>query len=131
MTEAQAEELAAELERYAVLAEATANEMAALHRIAGAAAHIFEHDGPVRTGARELLLEAVKSAQEDFDAIGALECRGGGFETMFARRCELRLGLAIELADWLHRFGREVSMTGEVRSAGAELAAAEEAEVTP
>ena len=113
-----AEGTRAEYEAYvaeqAAIAEAEATgstEIVALRKLARAAEHIFEFQGICgRMSPVEILGEALRCAQSDFAVMGDSTAVASGMaDSMVFRRAELRIDLALALAEYREEFPVTVS----------------------
>ena len=83
-------------------------ELVALRKLARAALHIFEAEGLSHRPMSQLdvLSEALRCAQSDFAVLGDSACGSSGMaDSMVFRRAELRIDLALALADYCEAFG--------------------------
>ena len=97
-------------------AEATGSpEVVALRKVVRAADGIFEFQGlPHRLTSAEILGEALRCARSDFEVIGDAAAEGSGMvSSMVFRRAELRIDLALALAEYREEF----AATGETGGA--------------
>ena len=88
-------------------AEATGSpEVVALRKLARAAESIFEFRGNLRRPPpAEILREALRCAQSDFAVLGDASSTGSGMaDNMTFRRAELRIDLALALAEYREEF---------------------------
>ena len=89
-------------------AEATGSpEVVALRKLAHVAASIFEFNGIMghQLTPVEILGEALRCAQSDFAVIGDASGTGSGMaDSMVFRRAELRIDLALALAEYREEF---------------------------
>ena len=88
-------------------AEATGSpELVALRKLARTAEHIFEFQGLChRMTPVEILGEALRCAQSEFAVLGDSSCCGSGMaDSMVFRRAELRIDLALALAEYREEF---------------------------
>ena len=88
-------------------AEATGSpELVALRKLARTAEHIFEHQGISRRMTPvEILGEALRCAQSEFAVLGDSSFSGSGTaDSMVFRRAELRIDLALALAEYREEF---------------------------
>jgi hypothetical protein len=91
-------------------------ELKALRAIALAAMSSFEARGIAHLGLKpaDILHEALLCAQSDIDVIGSACHTGlGAVDSMVFRRAELRIDLAIALAEYCGKFGWPQRATGE------------------
>ena len=81
-------------------------ELVALRKLARTAEHIFEFEGICRTMTpAEILGEAIRCAKSDFAVLGDSTAVGSGTaDSMVFRRAELRLDLALALAEYRQEF---------------------------
>jgi hypothetical protein len=77
-------------------------ELTALRKLADTAEHIFDHQGIHTKAPMQILQEALRSAQDDIVQLSDSE----GADSMSYRRAELRLDLALALAEYRATFGR-------------------------
>ncbi len=94
-------------------AEATGSaELVALRKLAKVAEHIFEFEGITcrQMTPAEILGEAIRCAQSDFAIIGDSSHVGSGMaDSMVFRRAELRLDLALALAEYRQKFAAQAT----------------------
>jgi hypothetical protein len=102
-------------------AEATGSpEIVALRKLAHAAERIFEHEGITsrRMTPLEILGEALRCARSDFSVLGdASGAESGMVDGMVFRRAELRIDLALALAEHREKFA--VTSTESATEGGA------------
>ena len=89
-------------------AEATGSpELVALRKLAHTAESIFDFQGIMghRLTPLEILEEALRCAQSDFAVLGDSSCGESGMaDSMVFRRAELRIDLALALAEYREKF---------------------------
>jgi len=84
------------------------NEVVALRKLADAVELAFQNEGIGNPSPNDILREAIRCAKDDFELIGdASESGLGAPEGMVFQRAQLRLDLALTLADYRERFGRD------------------------
>jgi hypothetical protein len=77
-------------------------ELEALRQLADAAERIFDHEGIHTKTPVQILQEALRSTQDDLTMLSSCESS----DSMFYRRAELRIDLALALAEYRATFGR-------------------------
>ncbi|MFZ5891266.1 MAG: hypothetical protein ACOY0T_09470 [Myxococcota bacterium] len=81
-------------------------ELDHLRSIVNAAELIFEHGGPVDKKPENVLIEALRTAGDDFALFGTDASAGDGTASSMAfRRAELRCELALALFEYRREFG--------------------------
>lgn len=84
----------------------TDEELDVLRALANAAERIFEHGGPVDKKPENVLIEALRTAGDDFALFGTDAYTGDGAAgSMAFRRAELRCELALAIFEFRREFG--------------------------
>lgn len=90
-----------------VEAQKVLNEVKALRKVADAVELVFQHDGIGDPAPIDILREAIRCAQDDFEILGdSAQSELGVPHHMVFSRAQRRLDLALALADYRERFGR-------------------------